>query len=186
MTRLQDLYSDQGQSPWLDNLQRGWLTSGELARWVERGVRGITSNPTIFQKAIANSPLYDEQFGDLVGRGSSVDDAYWDLVADDIEGALSLLRPVYDESGGVDGFVSLEVAPSLARDRDGTIAGACLVRERVRLTPSRTRAAPRWGPGPSQVAQRSSLSGRQQGSTEPKTGRRRVTLQVTNNGTRTP
>ena len=131
MTRLQDLYSDQGQSPWLDNLQRGWLTSGELARWVERGVRGITSNPTIFQKAIANSPLYDEQFGDLVGRGSSVDDAYWDLVADDIEGALSLLRPVYDESGGVDGFVSLEVAPSLARDRDGTIASALELHARI-------------------------------------------------------
>jgi transaldolase len=131
MTRLQDLYSDQGQSPWLDNLQRGWLTSGELARWVERGIRGVTSNPTIFQKAIANSPLYDEQFGDLVGRGSSVEDAYWDLVADDIEGALSLLRPVYDESGGVDGFVSLEVAPSLARDRDGTIASALELHARI-------------------------------------------------------
>ncbi len=131
MSRLHDLYRQQGQSPWLDNLQRGWLTSGELARWVERGVRGITSNPTIFQKAIANSPLYDDQFGDLVNGGTSVDDAYWDLVADDIEGALSLLRPVYDESAGLDGFVSLEVAPVLARDRDGTIASARDLHRRI-------------------------------------------------------
>jgi len=131
MSRLHDLYRAQGQSPWLDNLQRGWLTSGELARWIERGVRGITSNPTIFQKAIANSPLYDDQFSDLVGGGTSVDDAYWDLVADDIEGALSLLRPTYDESAGLDGFVSLEVAPSLARDRDGTIASARELHERI-------------------------------------------------------
>jgi transaldolase len=131
MSRLHDLYHDHGQSPWLDNLQRGWLTSGELARWVERGVRGITSNPTIFQKAIANSPLYDEQFGDLVGGGTSVDDAYWDVVVSDIQGALSLLRPVHDESDGVDGYVSLEVAPELARDRDGTIASARELHERI-------------------------------------------------------
>jgi transaldolase len=131
MSRLHDLYHDQGQSPWLDNFQRGWLTGGELARWVERGVRGITSNPTIFQKAIANSPLYDDQFGDLVGGGTSVDDAYWDLVTSDIEGALSVLRPVYDESAGVDGFVSLEVAPELARDRDGTVASALDLHRRI-------------------------------------------------------
>jgi transaldolase len=131
MSRLHDLYTVHGQSPWLDNLQRGWLTGGDLARWIERGVRGITSNPTILQKAIVNSPLYDDQFGDLVAGGTSVDDAYWDLVAEDIEGALSLLRPVYDESAGVDGFVSLEVAPELARDRDRTVASARQLHERI-------------------------------------------------------
>jgi transaldolase len=131
MTRLHDLYRVHGQSPWLDNLRRGWLTGGELATWVERGVRGITSNPTIFQKAIAGSGEYDAQFGDLIGRGTSVDDAYWDMVVDDIRAALAVLRPVHDESGGVDGFVSLEVAPDLARDRDGTIASARDLHDRI-------------------------------------------------------
>ena len=93
MTRLQDLYYEQGQSPWLDNLRRGWITGGELARWVERGVRGITSNPTIFQKAIAGSDEYDDQFQDLARGGTSVDDSYWTMVTDDIEAALRILRP---------------------------------------------------------------------------------------------
>ena len=124
MGRLHDLHSQQGQSPWLDNLKRGWITSGELERWVERGVRGLTSNPTIFQKAIADSPDYDAQFGDLVGGGASVEDSYWALVTADIEDALRILRPVHDESGGIDGRVSVEVAPGLARDTAGTEAAA--------------------------------------------------------------
>jgi transaldolase len=124
VTKLHDLYYEQGQSPWLDNLRRGWLTGGELARWVEKGVRGITSNPTIFQKAMADSAEYDDQFGDLVAAGGSIDDLYWTMAIADIEAALRVLRPVHDESGGVDGFVSLEVAPDLARDRDGTVAAA--------------------------------------------------------------
>ena len=106
MGRLHDLHSQQGQSPWLDNLKRGWITSGELERWVERGVRGLTSNPTIFQKAIADSPDYDTQFGDLIGGGASVEDSYWSLVTADIEDALRILRPVHDSSGGIDGRVS--------------------------------------------------------------------------------
>jgi transaldolase len=121
--RLHQLHA-AGQSPWLDNLRRGWLTSGELARWVERGIRGLTSNPSIFQKAISSGSDYDEQFGDLVAGGRSVDDAYWELVTSDIEGALALLRPVYDDSDGTDGYVSVEVAPDLARDSAGTEAAA--------------------------------------------------------------
>ncbi len=117
--RLAELHA-QGQSPWLDNLRRGWLTGGELAQWVERGIRGLTSNPSIFQKAISEGADYDEQFGDLISGGTSVGDAYWDLVVSDIEGALALLRPVYDQSDGLDGFVSVEVAPDLARDPAGT------------------------------------------------------------------
>ena len=124
MTRLQDLYQSQGQSPWLDNLKRGWITSGELERWVERGVRGITSNPSIFQKAIEGNADYDEQLRALVADGTSVDDSYWDLVTSDIGNALGILRPVFDESDGLDGFVSIEVAPSLARDTAGTIEAA--------------------------------------------------------------
>jgi transaldolase len=113
-----------GQSPWLDNLRRGWLTSGELARWIEGGIRGLTSNPSIFQKAISSGADYDEQFGDLVAGGTDVSDAYWQLVTADIEGALALLRPVYESSEGVDGYVSVEVAPDLARDSAGTEAAA--------------------------------------------------------------
>jgi transaldolase len=124
VTRLKELYDEQGQSPWLDNLKRGWVTSGELERWVERGVRGITSNPTIFQKAIDGGDAYDEQFRALVGNGSTVEDGYWNLVTTDIHSALAILRPVYDESDGLDGFVSVEVDPGLARDTEGTIAAA--------------------------------------------------------------
>jgi len=124
MQRLRDLYDEHGQSPWLDDLRRGWITSGELSRWVEWGVRGLTSNPTIFQKAIDGSDEYDTQFGDLVRGGSAIDDAYWHLVTTDIEGALAALRPVHDQSLGRDGFASVEVDPALARDTEGTIAAA--------------------------------------------------------------
>ena len=93
MSRLHDLFTEQGQSPWLDNLRRDWLQSGELGRWVERGVRGVTSNPSIFQKAFTATDAYDEQFAALVGAGRSVTDAYWDLVVDDIVRALALREP---------------------------------------------------------------------------------------------
>ena len=128
--RLHDLL-EAGQSPWLDNLRRDWLTGGELARWVDDGIRGLTSNPSIFANAIAAGTAYDEQFADLIGGGSSVLDAYWDLVAHDIEGALALLRPGYDASDGVDGFVSVEVAPDLARDAAGTVDMARALHQRL-------------------------------------------------------
>ncbi|HKE74720.1 MAG TPA: transaldolase [Acidimicrobiales bacterium] len=131
MTKLHDLYYDAGQSPWLDNLRRGWLTGGELARWVERGVRGITSNPTIFQKAMSGSDEYDDQLRGLVSGDASVEDLYWDMAVSDIEAALAVLRPVHDESGGVDGFVSIEVAPDLAHDSDGTVAAARDLHDRI-------------------------------------------------------
>lgn len=124
MTRLHQLHEVGGQSPWLDNLRRDWLRTGELAGWVARGVRGVTSNPSIFQKAFTATDAYDEQFAALVGAGRSVPDAYWDLVVDDIVEALDLLAPVHAASGGEDGHVSVEVAPDLARDTDGTLAAA--------------------------------------------------------------
>ncbi len=124
MGTLHDLYADQGQSPWLDNLKREWLTSGEIQRWIDRGVRGITSNPSIFQKAIESSEAYSEQLAALVAEGSDVPAAYWALVVEDIRTALALLRPVYDESDGEDGYVSIEVSPAFARDTEATEAQA--------------------------------------------------------------
>jgi transaldolase len=130
MTTLNDLYHDQGQSPWIDNLRRDWLQDGTLARLVDQGIRGVTSNPTIFAKAISGQDTYDEQFGSLVGT-VPVEDAYWDLVVDDINAALEVLRPVFDSSGGSDGFVSVEVAPSLAHDTEGTNTAARGLHERI-------------------------------------------------------
>ncbi len=131
MTKLSDLYRSGGQSPWLDNLRRDWIRDGELARWVARGVRGVTSNPSIFQKAMTGQAVYDDQFRSLVAEGRSVEDCYWEMVVTDITEALAVLAPVYDASDGVDGFVSVEVAPSLARDTAGTMAAARHLHERI-------------------------------------------------------
>jgi transaldolase len=123
MTKLQDLYDQQGQSPWLDNLRRDYLRGGRLAELVAQGIRGVTSNPTIFAKAIEGGNDYDEQFGTLLDS-HTVEEAYWELVVTDIRDALAILRPVHDASDGVDGYVSLEVAPGLAHDTAGTITAA--------------------------------------------------------------
>jgi transaldolase len=123
MTRLHDLYEHQGQSPWLDNLRRDYLRGGHLQELVDTGIRGVTSNPTIFAKAIESGTDYDEQFADLLSS-KSVEQAYWEMVVDDITEALAVLRPVHDTSHGLDGYVSLEVAPSLAHDTAGTTDAA--------------------------------------------------------------
>src|SRR5687767_2664679 len=116
MTRLQRLYDEHGQSPWLDNLARPQLLDGTLARLVSAGIRGVTANPTILARAIEGSDAYDEQFVAAIARGRSVEEAYWALAVDDVRAALRLLRPTYDASDGTDGFVSIEVAPELAFD----------------------------------------------------------------------
>jgi transaldolase len=121
MGRLVDLHEQQGQSPWLDNIKRSWIVDGELQRWVQRGVRGLTSNPTIFQNAIEKSDDYDDQIATLVEQGASVVDIYWALTVADITSALEILAPVHDASDGEDGFVSIEVDPTIARDTDATI-----------------------------------------------------------------
>jgi transaldolase len=131
MTKLQRLFDDYGQSPWLDNLTRPLLRDGTLARLVADGIRGVTANPTIFAKAIEGSSAYDEQLGALLAAGSSVPDAYWELVIDDITHALAVLRPTFDASGGTDGFVSVEVAPELAHDTAATIVAARDLHERI-------------------------------------------------------
>ena len=124
MTRLHRLFAEQGQSPWLDNLTRTLVQDGTLARYVEAGVRGVTSNPSIFAKAIEGSAAYDHQFANLIGDGRSIVDAYWDLVIDDVLNALNVLQPTFDASDGADGFVSIEVAPELARNTSATVCAA--------------------------------------------------------------
>ncbi len=131
MSKLHELFERQGQSPWLDNLKREWLISGEIQQWIDAGVRGITSNPSIFQKAIETSEAYTDQLAQLVTNGVSVEDSYWELVLHDINSALGLLQPLFDESKGSDGFVSLEVSPLLARDTQATEAQARSLWDRV-------------------------------------------------------
>lgn len=128
---LQQLHDHHGQSAWLDNLQRGFLTTGQLAALVADGVRGLTSNPTIFQKAIAGSDAYDDQFRTLATTGSSMVDRYWELVMADINGACDVFNDVYTHSGGHDGFVSVEVDPGLANDTEGTISSARDLHQRI-------------------------------------------------------
>src|SRR5579872_4192314 len=120
MSTLIDLLS-YGQSYWLDNLTRKKITGGELKKRVsEQGLRGITSNPSIFNKAISGSDDYDSQIGELVKAGKNPHEIYDALTIKDVQDACDLLKPVYDQSGGGDGFVSLEVSPFLARDTEGS------------------------------------------------------------------
>ena len=129
--RIEQLYSEQGQSAWLDNLKRGYITSGKLIEVRERGVRGLTSNPSIFQKAIQGSADYDEQFNEIAADDGNIVDDYWSLVIRDIHGACDVFSKMYDHSNGVDGYVSVEVAPSLAHDGPGTEAAARHLHERI-------------------------------------------------------
>lgn len=129
--RIIALYDQQGQSAWLDNLKRDYITSGQLVAIRDGGVRGLTSNPSIFQKAIQDSADYDEQFSELRASGTSVDDAYWAMVIRDIHSACDVFSKVYDHSNGVDGYVSVEVAPGLAHDGPGTETAARNLHERI-------------------------------------------------------
>jgi len=115
-----------GQSIWLDNISRDLLLSGELRRWVENeGIRGVTSNPAIFEKAIAQSSDYDPAARALIGQGASdALDVFERLAVQDIQLGCDVLRPVWEESEGRDGFVSLEVSPHLSNDTEGTIQEA--------------------------------------------------------------
>ena len=133
MTKLQQLFVECGQSPWLDNLTRPYLRDGTLARMVSEGIRGVTANPTIFARAIQGSDEYDDQFRTLITAGTTVTDAYWELVIQDVEAACAVLRPTFDASEGTDGFVSIEVAPELARDTDATVTAARDLHERIAL-----------------------------------------------------
>jgi transaldolase/glucose-6-phosphate isomerase len=123
MNNLQEL-AEMGQSVWYDNIRRALLDSGEMADLIQQGVTGITSNPTIFEKAIAGSIDYDDALHKLAEEGHEVAQIYEKLVLDDISRAADLLRPIYDRTQGSDGFISIEVNPMLAYDTEGTIIEA--------------------------------------------------------------
>jgi transaldolase len=111
-----------GQSVWLDEVSRSLIAKGELAQLIrEDDLRGVTSNPTIFEKAISGSSDYDEQIWRLVGQGKTAPEILDLLIADDIRNAADIFRPVYETTHGLDGYVSIECAPSLAFDTTGTI-----------------------------------------------------------------
>ena len=117
---------DLGQSVWYDHLRRSLIVSGELERLItEDGLRGMTSNPSIFEKAITGSTDYDEQLDELrASGGGEAKEIFEQLALRDIEAAAAVFRHAYDETEGRDGFVSLEVSPTLAHDTEGTIAEA--------------------------------------------------------------
>jgi len=111
-----------GQSIWIDYIRRGMIQNGELEALRDRGVVGLTSNPTIFQKAIAESDDYTGALADCAGRTGSADEIYETLVFDDIRNAAAIMEPVFRDTDGVDGYVSIEVNPSLAHDTAATVA----------------------------------------------------------------
>jgi len=122
--RLQRL-SEFGQSVWIDNLSRALVREGGLKRLMEEdAVVGVTSNPTIFQKALAEGDAYDEQLREVIATESDDTEVFLQLATRDVSDACDLLRPVWDRGGGRDGYVSIEVTPDLAYDTDGTIAQA--------------------------------------------------------------
>jgi transaldolase len=133
MNPLKEL-SGQGQSIWLDYIRRNLIRTGELKRLVEEdGIRGVTSNPTIFEKAIAGSTDYDDALRALHAKNPKADarNLYEGLAIEDIQMAADVLRPVYDETGGADGYVSFEVSPHLANETQGTISEAKRLRAAV-------------------------------------------------------
>jgi transaldolase/glucose-6-phosphate isomerase len=113
-----------GQSIWYDNIRRGLLESGELAQLIQQGVTGLTSNPTIFEKAISGSTDYDEALVSLASEGRGTLESFEKLAMEDIRAAADLLRLVYDRTDGRDGYASLEVNPALARNTEATIVEA--------------------------------------------------------------
>ena len=138
---------DRGQSLWLDNITRELLESGTLARYIkEDAVTGLTSNPTIFDHAIKNSAAYDAAIRKKLSEGKSGEDLFFELALEDLTQAADLFRPIYDQTSGVDGYVSLEVSPLLAYDTATTIKVAKELHARggrpiSRAIPGRSRTA---------------------------------------------
>ena len=119
-----------GQSLWLDNIRRQLVTSGELARLRDEGLTGVTSNPTIFEKAVSGSTDYDEAMVELVRAKKKPEDMLWDLMIEDVQSAADVFRPVYDRTKGKDGFVSIEVGPTIADSTKKTIEFAEYLHDR--------------------------------------------------------
>ena len=125
MSKITDLLYQLGQSLWLDNITRGLLDSGTLQRYIdELSVTGLTSNPTIFNHAIKNSNFYDEAIAQKVREGKSGETLFFELAIEDLTRAADLFEPVHQRTNGVDGWVSLEVSPTLAYDAESTLDAA--------------------------------------------------------------
>ncbi|HWW46098.1 MAG TPA: transaldolase family protein, partial [Acidimicrobiia bacterium] len=123
---------DFGQSPWLDNLTRPLVTEGVLAHLRdEDGISGVTSNPTIFEKAMGSGNAYDAELVQCAKDGLTIEESYWRLVTEDVGHAADILKPVYDATGGADGYVSIEVSPDLAHDTAGTLQQAAQLFQEV-------------------------------------------------------
>jgi transaldolase len=122
-TKLHEL-AELGQSVWLDYIHRSLMQSGGLRDYIDQGLSGVTSNPTIFAEAITESNVYDDQIQRHALDGKSPQEIYEELTVEDSRMAADLLRPVFDQSGGMDGFFSLEVSPHLAHDKEGTVQEA--------------------------------------------------------------
>jgi transaldolase / glucose-6-phosphate isomerase len=116
---------EQGQSVWYDNIARGLIKDGTLANLItDYGVRGVTSNPAIFEKALSAGTDYDDQMKELIAQGKSALEIFDAAAIQDIGDAADIFRPVYDSSNGLDGYISIEVAPNLAHDTEGTLVAA--------------------------------------------------------------
>lgn len=132
MTNAIARLNEFGQSPWYDNLTRTLVEKGGLNRLIEDdGIRGVTSNPTIFEKAMASGDAYDEQLATLAAQGLSTEDIYWELVCQDVGGAADILRSTYDRLQRADGYVSVEVSPERAHDTAATIEQAKWLAEKL-------------------------------------------------------
>ncbi len=123
-SKLRQLYDEQGQSPWIDFITRDLVRSGDLQKLIDEGIRGLTSNPTIFEKAISSGEEYEDPMRELVARGAGSSEIYDALVVEDIRSAADVLRPLYENTNGADGYVSIEVSPTLAHDTQATIEEA--------------------------------------------------------------
>jgi transaldolase len=127
LAKMQEL----GQAPWVDELSREDIQNGGLEQMIEDGIVGMTSNPAIFQKAIANSDLYDDQLQELVRREDDPKEIFWEVARTDIQAACDIFMPVYERTGGEDGFISLEVQPDIAYDTQATIEEAMRLHEMI-------------------------------------------------------
>jgi transaldolase len=128
--RLRKL-AEAGQSVWMDSLSRDDIQNGNLQRMIENGIVGVTSNPTIFQKAISHSSLYDKQLEELSRRADDPKEVFLELAREDIRDACDLLMPVFERTNRLDGYVSLEVSPDLAYDTPATVEEATRLHELV-------------------------------------------------------
>ena len=120
-----------GQAPWVDELSREDIQNGGLQQMIEDGIVGMTSNPAIFQKAIANSALYDDQLQELARREDDPKEIFWEVARTDIQAACDIFMPVYERTGGEDGFISLEVQPDIAYDQQATIDEATRLHQMI-------------------------------------------------------